>query len=221
MAHFAFRVEDGDAAARGIGESCKSRLARIARGGGDDHDALAFGSCGACHKAGEHLQRDVLECARGAAKELHNIGGGAICIGSLRKRHERRHFARSEGAGVCLVHACGDLVCGVIGQKGAHDLARKRGVILVCQCGDVDGGATQVVGHKQASVRGDAAADCLLARKGWRSGTCAMVKTHVVDSLKAQGVTCALMVSEAFGHVEPRPSENRRSTQAVFLLETM
>ena len=221
MAHLAFGIEDGDAAARGVGESREGCLACVARGGGDDHDALAFGARGAGHEAGEHLQGDILERARRATEELHDIGGGAVCIGCLGEGDERRHLARSEGAGVGLIHACGNLVCGIIRQERPHDLTGERGVILIRQRGDIDGGATQVVGHKQAAVRGDTAADSLLARKGWRSGTCAMVKTHVVDSLKARGITCALMVSEALKGMAPHSSENRRSTQAVFLLETI
>ena len=75
-ADFALGIKDGDARARGVGKAGECCLARVARRGGDDHDALgaAVLGGGAGHEAGEHLQGDVLEGARGAAKELHHIG---------------------------------------------------------------------------------------------------------------------------------------------------
>ena len=105
-ADFAFGIKDGDARARGVGKAGKCCLARVARRGGDDHDALgaAVLGRGAGHQAGEHLQGDVLEGACGAAKELHHIGLRDVSARCGVEFDERRDLFARERAAVCLIH---------------------------------------------------------------------------------------------------------------------
>ena len=104
-ADFALGIKDGDARARGVGKAGECGLARVARRGGDDHDALGAAVLGgsAGHQTGEHLQSDVLEGARGAAKELHHIGLRGVGARRGVEFDERRDLLTRKRAAVCLV----------------------------------------------------------------------------------------------------------------------
>ena len=104
-ADLALGIKDGDARARGVGKAGECCLACVARRGGDDHDALGAAVLGgsAGHQAGEHLQGDVLEGARGTAKELHHIGLRGVSARRSVEFDERRNLFTRERAAVCLV----------------------------------------------------------------------------------------------------------------------
>ena len=104
-ADLALGIKDGDARARSVGKTGECGLARVARRGGDDHDALgaAVLGGGAGHQAGEHLQGDVLKGARGAAKELHHIGLRGVGTRCSVKFDEGRDLFARKRAAVCLV----------------------------------------------------------------------------------------------------------------------
>ena len=104
-ADFALGIKDGDARARRVGKTGECGLAGVARRGGDDHDALGAAVLGgsAGHQTGEHLQGDVLEGARGAAKELHHIGLRGVSARRSVEFDERRNLFTRERAAVCLV----------------------------------------------------------------------------------------------------------------------
>ena len=104
-ADFALGIKDGDACARGVGKAGECCLARVARRGGDDHDALGAAVLGgsAGHQTGEHLQGDVFEGACGAAKELHHIGLRGVSARRSIEFDERRNLFTRERAAICLV----------------------------------------------------------------------------------------------------------------------
>ena len=104
-ADLALGIKDGDARARSVGKTGECGLARVARRGGDDHDALgaAVLGGGAGHQAGEHLQGDVLKGTRGAAKELHHVGFRGIGTRCGVEFDERRDLFARKRAAVCLV----------------------------------------------------------------------------------------------------------------------
>ena len=104
-ADLALGIKDSDARARSVGKAGKCCLARVARRGGDDHDALgaAVLGRGAGHQTGKHLQGDVLKGARGAAKELHHIGLRGVGARCGVEFDERRNLFARERAAVCLV----------------------------------------------------------------------------------------------------------------------
>ena len=105
-ADLALGIKDGDARARSVGKTGERSLARVARRGGDDHDALGAAVLGgsAGHQTGEHLQGDVLEGACGAAKELHHIGLRDVSARCGVEFDERRDLFARERAAVCLIH---------------------------------------------------------------------------------------------------------------------
>ena len=105
-ADLALGIKDSDARARSVGKAGECCLARVARRGGDDHDALgaAVLGRGAGHQTGEHLQGDVLKGARGAAKELHHIGLRGVGARCGVEFDERRDLFARERAAVCLIH---------------------------------------------------------------------------------------------------------------------
>ena len=104
-ANLALGIKDGDARARSVSKTGERGLARVARRGGDDHDAFSSAVLGrgAGHEAGEHLQGDVLEGARGTAKELHHIGLRGVSARRSVEFDERRNLFTRERAAVCLV----------------------------------------------------------------------------------------------------------------------
>ena len=104
-ADLALGIKDSDARARSVGKAGKCCLARVARRGGDDHDALgaAVLGRGAGHQVGEHLQGDVLKGACGAAKEFHHIGLRGIGARCGVEFDERRDLFARKRAAVSLV----------------------------------------------------------------------------------------------------------------------
>ena len=116
-AHLALGVEDGDACAGSVRKTGERSLARVARGGGYDHDVLCRSIRGASrprHEARQHLQGHVLEGARGAVEELEHEGLAALFGLMANKGHEGGDFSRGEGAVVRFMHARGDFIRCVI-----------------------------------------------------------------------------------------------------------
>ena len=156
LADLAFRVEHGDARARHVGEPGQRGLARVARGGREDHDFLVriAGRGGMRHKTGKNLQSDVLERGRRAVEQFEDV----IVAQGLERcdRRIRPLFA------VGVAHTLRQLVIGEIRQQRAQHLLGDLLVGLAGKGRDVDLRVAERVGDEQAAVVGDALADGLL-----------------------------------------------------------
>ena len=148
-ADLAFGIEDGDADARGIGESGESRLAGVAGGGGHDHDLLVSGAvvrARAGHEAGQHLEGDVFEGARGAVPQLEHVRGHAVGVGRREALHGR-DFGIGESLLICLGDARRDLFGGVVGQQSGEHLAGQVEIAHLREAGERDLRAAELIAH--------------------------------------------------------------------------
>ena len=176
LADLAFRIEHGDAGARGVRETSQRGLAGVAGRGSDDHDLLirvAIRRSGARHETRQNLQRHILERGSRTVEQFHHI--------VIAERLDRSDLLVGPLRAVRLVDALLELGLGVVRQQHGQHIERDLLVGLAGQGSDIHMGLTQGVGHEQAAIIGDALADGLLGGKRIGGAACAVERGHLIS----------------------------------------
>ena len=176
LADLAFRIEHGDAGARGVRETSQRGLAGVAGRGSDDHDLLirvAIRRSGARHETRQNLQRHIFERGSRTVEQFHHI--------VIAERLDRSDLLVGPLRAVRLVDALLELGLGVVRQQHGQHIERDLLVGLAGQGSDIHMGLTQGVGHEQAAIIGDALADGLLGGKRIGGAACAVERGHLIS----------------------------------------